>query len=624
MGSVFISYSSKDRDRVAVIADTLRTMGLEVWWDREIPVATTYHEHIKKQLDEAQAVVVVWSAASVASQYVLWEAQRAHRRGILVPVVIEEADLPPDFFLIQAADLTRWRGNPADAEWKRLTGALARLVTDDVAASPVPTVSSAAAADPAKAPTRAARVKPAPRPPASAPATSRPWYARRAGVAALGGAGLIAVVVALILMSGGGTDSTTTLAGATTAVATTTTTSSTTAAPITTTTLPPTTAAPPPVPDLVWSRIWSEGSGLGGAGTQKMLGLVEWDSGLVAVGEDTTSSGEGGGAVWISADGSVWDKVAGNADISGGVMYGIAAGGPGLVAVGSLTEQEAAGVWTSTDGTTWEQVAYEPAVFGGAGTRMLAVASTDPGFVAVGDDGGFGAAWTSLDGITWERVDHDFGRGIVMSVLAVGPSEIVAAGTTFSPQGEWDAVVWTSDDGLSWERLDSETFGDSDRYQWINAVTVGGPGLVAVGGEGNPADGDIDAAVWTSSDGHQWMRVADVGEFGGEGLQEMFGVAAGDLGLIAVGSDTSAGDWDAAVWTSSNGTTWEQVIVPTSPDDAGAFDAGQMRAVMVTDAGVVGVGIIAWQTGQVSAGQPIGYGEETDAAAWVGLPAGTE
>jgi TIR domain len=629
VGSVFISYSSKDRDRVAVIADALRTMGLEVWWDREIPVATTYHEHIKKQLDEAQAVVVVWSPASVASQYVLWEAQKAHRRGILVPVVIAEADLPPDFFLIQAADLTRWRGNTADPEWKRLTGALSRLVSQGAAAPSLPPVSPAAVARPAASPP-AAKAKPAPRPRPPArevKAASRPWYTRRSGVAALGGAGLLAVVVALVLMSGGGTDPTTTLAAVTTVVAPTTTALNPTSAPTTTTTVPPSTTVPAPVPDLVWSRVWTEQSDVfGGTGTQRMMGLVAWGSGFVAVGEDSTA-GNDGGAVWISADGSAWDKVAGNADIEG-VMYGIAAGGPGLVAVGYRGEG-GAGVWTSTDGIIWDPVPYDAFVFGdGPEFWMHAVASADPGLVAVGEaggdavgeGGGFGAAWTSLDGITWERVDADFGSGPLTSVVAGEPLGIVAAGRAESPNGDWDAAVWTSRGGLTWERVDSEDLG-GDGDQWINAVTRGGPGLIAVGAEQTLESGR-DAAVWASSDGLTWVRVKPTDVFSGSGVQEMFGVAVGDLGVFAVGSTTN-GDWDAAVWTSSDGTTWEQVVVPTSQDDAGVFDGGQMQAVVVTDASVVGVGIFSWQSGEVTAGQPIGYGEEPDAVGWVGLAVGT-
>ncbi len=137
MAAVFLSYSSQDRERVALLAESLRAEGFEVWWDREIPVAVTYEDYIRQQLDSAGAVVVVWSQASVASRYVRWEAQRAERRrGVLVPVLIEEADLPPEYFLVQSADLTRWQGDRSDREWRRLVAALVRLVGEPARAAP--------------------------------------------------------------------------------------------------------------------------------------------------------------------------------------------------------------------------------------------------------------------------------------------------------------------------------------------------------------------------------------------------------------------------------------------------------------------------------------------------------
>jgi len=54
---------------------------------------------------------VAWSPASVASRYVRWEAQRAEQQRKLMPVLIEPTDLPPEYFLVQAADLTRWEGD---------------------------------------------------------------------------------------------------------------------------------------------------------------------------------------------------------------------------------------------------------------------------------------------------------------------------------------------------------------------------------------------------------------------------------------------------------------------------------------------------------------------------------
>jgi basic membrane protein A len=239
MGGVFISYSSQDRARVALLAEALRAEGFEVWWDREIPVALTYDEYISQQLAAAAAVVVVWSPAAVSSQYVRWEAQEARQRGVLVPVLLEPARLPPEHFLVQAADLTSWTGEPNDREWRRLIAALARVTgreaapalpgeTEQVTAADVPGTAGGAAAaaePPEKASVAATEEKPAAEgllPTGPGPAKERrrrpPWYRRSAVLVPVGLAVGAAVAVPILLMSltdGGGTD--TTAAASTTA-----------------------------------------------------------------------------------------------------------------------------------------------------------------------------------------------------------------------------------------------------------------------------------------------------------------------------------------------------------------------------------------------------------------------
>ncbi len=58
----------------------------------------------------------------------------------------------------------------------------------------------------------------------------------------------------------------------------------------------------------------------------------------------------------------------------------------------------------------------------------------------------------------------------------------------------------------TWSRVphDKAVFG-GEGYQVMNSVTVGGPGLVAVGWDGPYFD--AVAAVWTSPDGITWSRV---------------------------------------------------------------------------------------------------------------------
>jgi hypothetical protein len=112
-------------------------------------------------------------------------------------------------------------------------------------------------------------------------------------------------------------------------------------------------------------------------------------------------------------------------------------------------------------------------------------------------------------------------------------------------------AVWTSPDGISWTRVphDEAVFGGQNSQE-MHRITVGGPGLVAVGGD--DSGGDIDAAVWTSPDGISWSRASDDDVFGGEGDQVIWSVTAGGPGLVAVGGDDSGGDIDAAVWTTED------------------------------------------------------------------------
>ncbi len=190
---------------------------------------------------------------------------------------------------------------------------------------------------------------------------------------------------------------------------------------------------------------------------------------------------------------------------------------------------------------------------------MSSVTAGGPGLVAVGSDGPFddqvAAVWTSPDGITWSQVPDDEavlgGEGVqTMLGVTVGGPGLVAVGVDVSGNDQ-DAAVWTSPDGITWFRVphDEAVLGGAGE-QTMRSVTAGGPGLVAVGGD--ESGGDADAAVWTSPDGITWFRVPhDEAVLGGAGFQGMLGVTAGGPGLVAVGVDVSGGDADTAVWVAT-------------------------------------------------------------------------
>lgn len=153
MSDVFISYASTDRDSARALARLLEQGACSVFWDRTIPPGKSWDEILEQALREARAVVVLWSRAAVASEWVKAEAADAAARGILVPAMIEKVDLPLRFRAIQAADLTGWNGTDASGEVGALLGSIANLLgrkpTDAHAAWSAPTGTTPAHAQPA-------------------------------------------------------------------------------------------------------------------------------------------------------------------------------------------------------------------------------------------------------------------------------------------------------------------------------------------------------------------------------------------------------------------------------------------------------------------------------------------
>ena len=111
MSDVFLSYAREDATTARQLAEHFREEGWSVFWDREIPVGKTWEDTIEDQLSRATCVVVLWSAASIGSDWVRAEAAAAVERGVLVPALIDRTSPPVRFRIIQSADLAGWQGS---------------------------------------------------------------------------------------------------------------------------------------------------------------------------------------------------------------------------------------------------------------------------------------------------------------------------------------------------------------------------------------------------------------------------------------------------------------------------------------------------------------------------------
>jgi len=79
--------------------------------DVRTPVGERWHKEIEKELHAARAVVVLWSARSRDSDFVLEEAEYGRRNEILFPAFIERVEFPYGFGRIQTAELVGWAGD---------------------------------------------------------------------------------------------------------------------------------------------------------------------------------------------------------------------------------------------------------------------------------------------------------------------------------------------------------------------------------------------------------------------------------------------------------------------------------------------------------------------------------
>ncbi len=179
-----------------------------------------------------------------------------------------------------------------------------------------------------------------------------------------------------------------------------------------------------------------------------------------------------------------------------------------------------------------------------------------------------------------------------MNDVTVGGPGLVAVG--YDGCCTWDnplgvAAVWTSVDGVVWSRVPHDDLVFGSRNDAMVSVTAGGPGLVAVGYSFGCRP------VWTSVDGITWSRTPN--DVPGACNRVMRDVIATEAGLVAVGHG-------AASWTSIDGITWTQI-----PDEQATpgNDGQRMYSLTETDSGLVAVGAVGLNI----------TGSNGDAAVWL-------
>ena len=136
MARIFVSYARATQSQARLVAETLRARGHQVWIDDQLLAHRSFTDAIEEQLDAADAVVVLWSADAVASEWVRAEASRARKGGKLLQVRVERCSLPMPYDQIHCIDLASWSGDYEAQAWRALLASLAAVTGEGHAAPP--------------------------------------------------------------------------------------------------------------------------------------------------------------------------------------------------------------------------------------------------------------------------------------------------------------------------------------------------------------------------------------------------------------------------------------------------------------------------------------------------------
>jgi hypothetical protein len=120
-----------------------------------------------------------------------------------------------------------------------------------------------------------------------------------------------------------------------------------------------------------------------------------------------------------------------------------------------------------------------------------------------------------------------------------------------------DAAIWLSTNGTDWTEVNQAQLGGNGD-QSINRILTtkeveGSDVPLIVAGGTSTVDGDEDAAIWYSNDATHWNReVSTAAALGGQNEQSVNTISQRGSTIVAVGSDASAGDQNAGVWTAES------------------------------------------------------------------------
>ncbi len=142
MADIFVSYAREDRELAGSLVGILESQGWSVWWDREIGPGSSFSKVIEREIALARCVIVLWTARSVASDWVVAEASEGLSSHKLIPALLEDIEVPLVFRMTHSSNLVGWPRADRNDELAHLLDAVVRLierpVVTELPAAPTP------------------------------------------------------------------------------------------------------------------------------------------------------------------------------------------------------------------------------------------------------------------------------------------------------------------------------------------------------------------------------------------------------------------------------------------------------------------------------------------------------
>ncbi len=290
----------------------------------------------------------------------------------------------------------------------------------------------------------------------------------------------------------------------------------------------------------------------------------------VAVGRRDLGLGVWRPLIVASSDGVEWRASAiAQAEATDGGIEAVTVGGPGWVAVGSISTDDrggsAGGVWTSADGLTWQRQALQPVA------NIHRVAAGDSGLLALASVAdGTATLGRSRDGADWTWSDPGVGSG-GFSDIAWATSEWIAVGFLSAGGDDILPAVWRSPDGLAWTCRPLPVPEDYPRGH-ATRVLPGATTTLITGFVAPPCPGwascPASAASWILSGDGSWTRLDPNATRRGPTT------VAPDGSFVSVDTE--------GVWRSRDAASWQRIAGPPT--------GGWPEAIAVTSEGLIGVG----------------------------------